>query len=355
MMRSLVRGIRSLHTGFAKFKNNRIGILAISGKNTQDNEYNLFNKRYTEKNCLAVKVLDIYDQFDSNIKFKDAVCLDDKYIFKVGETVESKGYGYDGIHYFLSEDAAYQYCYKPDTGRIKEYDSNGFLKADYYQIDNKMYGTYKSFRKGQKKEECTYINNIRNGERKIYVDGLLKEKSFYINDKLNGYYEKYHNKSDQLSMTGYYSKGRRDGNFVWYYESGRIKKKCHYRHGLLLGKCESWYDNGELKLSYENYGGNFNGKFISYYNNGQINVICNYKFGKLNGKYKHYLRNGNLKLDCNYINDEFDGKYIFYNDNRDLIIQIMYKSGKMDGEYIEYENGKKTGLWNIENDNIITS
>lgn len=62
-----------------------------------------------------------------------------------------------------------------------------------------------------------------------------------------------------------------------------------------------------------------NGQFISYYENGKIN----YKDSKMHGESIFYYENGIIDQKANYIEDELLG-FIKYNNNGDILLKENY-------------------------------
>ena len=84
--------------------------------------------------------------------------------------------------------------------------------------------------------------------------------------------------------------------------------------------------------------GKKNGEWLTFHESGQLNVKRNYKDGKTNGVLEIYLENGQLQEKGNYKDGKQDGLQEFYNQNG----QLWYKQN--------YKDGKKEGLWEYFNE-----
>ena len=69
---------------------------------------------------------------------------------------------------------------------------------------------------------------------------------------------------------GKISKGKREGKWVFYFESGQLKKKGNYKDGKL------------------------DGEWLEYGNSGRLETKQNYKEGKEEGEQLYYKRNGQV-------------------------------------------------------------
>ncbi|MFZ1750984.1 MAG: toxin-antitoxin system YwqK family antitoxin [Saprospiraceae bacterium] len=108
------------------------------------------------------------------------------------------------------------------------------------------------------------------------------------------------------------------GDYEKYYESGKLREKARYEHGILIGERIIYFENGQPEIS-EPYD----------------------DLGKLNGLYRVYFPEGGLQLEKPYVNNEIKG-----------ILKAFYPSGKLkeavsmsdnqeNGSFVEYfENGQ---------------
>ncbi len=75
----------------------------------------------------------------------------------------------------------------------REYYNSGELEKEYFEINEKKEGEFKSYYKnGEIQEICTYIDGKRNGEYKYYFpDGSLTTIGTFVNDNKNGEFKYY--------------------------------------------------------------------------------------------------------------------------------------------------------------------
>jgi protein TonB len=105
--------------------------------------------------------------------------------------------------------------------------------------------------------------------RKIYKDSnIWQVKDFYLDST--------------LQMEGSYSNRRctkKEGEFKYYYETGRIKSEGEYIKNKKDGDWINYYNNGNKDTESSYISGKSNGDWIWYYENGNISARENYKNG----------------------------------------------------------------------------
>ena len=94
---------------------------------------------------------------------------------------------------------------------------------------------------------------------------------------------------------GKISKGKREGEYLTYYENGQLKYKSNYKEGVLEGEWLYYHDNGQLRFK-ENYkDGKLEGEWLYYHDNGQLRFKRNWKDGKKEGEWLYYHETGQLE------------------------------------------------------------
>ncbi len=134
------------------------------------------------------------------------------------------------------------------------------------------------------------------------------------------------------------SQGRKQGNWVKYYENGKtIRYKGQFKDNVPYGK------------------------FIYYYESGEVQTILEYE-EKGSALAKTYFPTGNLMAKGAYLNQKKDGTWWYFSADKLLISKEVYKNGVLHGtsykffptevgdqpkilEEINYENGLAQGEW----------
>ena len=157
------------------------------------------------------------------------------------------------------------------TGKIKLtgfYDNNFKVKTwvDYYE-------------NGKPKE----ITTFKLVKIKSQIDyGFAKDRVLYESIK-DGYAASFSAKDYQLTETGTYKDGEKDGEWIAYYPGGRTPA-----------------------------------------------VVSNYKNGKLNGAMKQYDKRGKLLQEMEFKNGVKDGRFVIYDKKGGVLKEKFFKEGNED-------------------------
>jgi antitoxin component YwqK of YwqJK toxin-antitoxin module len=115
---------------------------------------------------------------------------------------------------------------------IKEYYSNRVVKTEITAVGNLRQGPTRNFdRQGRLLSEVNYVNNVMEGKAINYYAATGK-----INSSLE------------------YKKGIKEGDEIWYYESGKEYRVTPYIQGKIEGIQKLYYENGKLmaEVPYKN-------------------------------------------------------------------------------------------------------
>ena len=248
--------------------------------------------------------------------------------------------------------------------------------------------------------EIKYTRVLIEPERKnttiryYFDDGIFQGKGYYTNENktlsMTGDWEFFHPSNGLLKAKGKFGKpNEKEGEWMYYYETGKIKEKGTYKNGQLNGQLQGWFENGNRWYSNNYIDGKLNGTSIGYYYNdnlkrtieytndkkngkevgytsfGTVDYILNfaddlnegiginyysngakknelnYSKGKAVGTYKSYFKDGKIQFEGEFLNDEKEGLWTKYYNNGNIEEKTTYKEGYITGEFTEYhENGK---------------
>ena len=165
------------------------------------------------------------------------------------------------------------------TGVVRIYydDEHTKLDEEYFQVNGKKEGEYKSY----------------------YENGYLCWICTYINDKEEGEYKEYYD-TGEISFICYYVDGNENGEY-----------KCYYKNG-----CELSEDNSKRK------------NLLKTYSYGQLYKTCFYIDDKDNGEYKEYWANGQLGLIYSCIDGTMYGEYKRFNELGEIIVSFCFDDKK---------------------------
>jgi antitoxin component YwqK of YwqJK toxin-antitoxin module/Tfp pilus assembly protein PilF len=189
----------------------------------------------------------------------------------------------------------------------------------------------------------------RDGEWLFYFNnGKLKGREHYKSGKLDGLQEDYFaNGNPSLHET--YSAGKLDGVATIYFYAGNVKSVINYELDKKEGEAKGYYANGNLS-SVANYtNGMQNGESREYYKSGPVKDVEPYANGKGEGIYKGYYESGNPSAEGLVSNDKMTGEWKFYYKNGKLKEKLNYANDKEDGLHQEYfDNGQLSCTYTVK-------
>lgn len=127
------------------------------------------------------------------------------------------------------------------------------------------------------------------------------------------------------------------GQFMEYFENGKIKGKGEFKDGLVHGLRIVYYENGNKSLERKYSNGINDGPSIEYYPSEQIKQEANFKNGKEDGTLKAFYENGQVKAVLTFSNGVQQGDYFEYTSEGKLKAQYYFVNGKANysPEFIE--------------------
>lgn len=226
-------------------------------------------------------------------------------------------------------------------GDYKEFDQTGKLVKIGKYLNGKFEGVWQTYKAGVLSDVQEYKEGKRHGKYERYFDtGQLKESGKYyellVIDSISYQYiedgpKKVMYPSGALERSEEYILGKKNGDFIKYFEDGAIKDRQHFTDNELNGLVESFdnnkkqtmqvsytlvevdgklkglkhgveksWQNGQLVHQTQYERGLEQGERLSYHPNGQLATITRMKNGKLEGKTEEYYPNGALKAERFY-------------------------------------------------------
>ena len=175
--------------------------------------------------------------------------------------------------------------------------------------------------------------------KEYHPNGQVKSRGEYKDGKRIGPWMFFHANGKEEQKGEYDKKGRAQGPWKWYYESGNLLREEIYVNDLQEGIMIEYSDTGNVITKGEYIEGLKEGKWI--YEMGDYREEGVYKSGKRDGLWKHYYTNGTLRFEGNFIDGNPDGKHKYYYENGKAKEQGKYIVGRKDGDW-EYFN--ETGV-----------
>ena len=132
-------------------------------------------------------------------------------------------------------------------------------------------------------------------QKSYYKNGVLKSEFFHVNGKIEGEYKTYYNsklsiinpQNKIIHETCNYIDNKIDGEYITYFESGQIGSIYNYVDGKKNGKCIIYYkqikDTDKIQIceTCEYINDNIHGEYIEYNRNGRIVCRTFYKNGEI--------------------------------------------------------------------------
>jgi hypothetical protein len=119
----------------------------------------------------------------------------------------------------------------------------------------------------------------------------------------------------QLQMKGTFTSLNpeiKDGDFIWYFENGKVKHTGTYVQDKPVGK-HLWFNNNGKQDAVENYkNGKYDGSYEEYYENGQLKSKALFVDGVQHGWTTYFAEDGIKHSEGNFKNGSRDGAWRYY-------------------------------------------
>jgi uncharacterized protein len=206
-----------------------------------------------------------------------------------------------------------------------------------------------------------YDSTGRISGSEVYKDGVLTGKGIFDEKgREQGHWKEYH-ETGELKAEGDYLNGTRVGDWTFYYADGKTDQKGKYdQRGRPVGTWKWYYENGQLLREEQYTDGVRNGTLVEYDENGTIitqgeyidgqkegfwffqiadyREEGNYVAGERQGEWKHtYTTTGKQRFVGSFINGQPDGEHIYWYDNGKVWQKGKYVYGRKEGEWRYYQ------------------
>ncbi len=238
-------------------------------------------------------------------------------------------------------------CFLATSCTEKEIDFANLVERNgkTYEVNSEKPFSGKVFKKDEKGQFALtgfYTDGLKDKEWIEYYENGQKSKiSNFSKNALNGIQEKY-TREGQLVRKLSFKDGKKNGEFEYFYENGNKKSKGKYLNDNYSGLIEEWYDDSKYKMKGKFIDGKYDGLIEKWYPNGKPKSAISYTKNTLNGNSKEYNSSGFIERDFNYKNGEKDGLCIVYYSKDKKKTSINYTNDKKNGLYEEwYSNNNK--------------
>jgi antitoxin component YwqK of YwqJK toxin-antitoxin module len=175
--------------------------------------------------------------------------------------------------------------------------------------------------------------------KEYYNEGILRAEGDYKNGAKIGKWKFYHI-NQKLEQVGVYRKGGKpDGDWIWYYDNGAVKREETYFNGLEDGNIIEYNEEGEVIKK---------GQYVEGFKDGEWEInagdyieVGSYIEGMMHGLWKGtYKSTGKTAFKGEYIEDEPNDRHTFYYPTGRKMLEGKYQLGLKVGDWKRYdENG----------------
>ncbi len=216
-------------------------------------------------------------------------------------------------------------------------------QLNYMDANGKKQGKWLvKYPNGNIKMEGYFKNNTPVGTlKKYHENGLLKYEMIYDTKDTNSVQVTMYDASGELSAKGSYYAKKKNGLWQYYGESNKVIMEESYNHGKLHGKSVVYWQTQENQpMEIKNWKDSLKeGEWIWFYEDGKIRQKASYKENKLDGEFKVFFADGVCHIDGKYAENVRDGLWQYFKEDGSVKIKIEYNKGKIVNED-EYERAE---------------
>lgn len=195
---------------------------------------------------------------------------------------------------------------------------------------------------GNIKMEGDFKNNVPIGQlKKYHENGQLKYDMNYSEKDANLVTVVMYDASGELAAKGQYYAKKKNGLWQYFGDNNKLLMEENYNHGLLDGKSVVYWQSQENQpMEIKNWKDSLReGEWLWFYEDGKIRQKAAYKADKLDGEFLVFFADGSKHIDGKYADNVRDGLWQYFNEDGSLRIKIEYNKGKIMNED-EYERAE---------------
>lgn len=147
----------------------------------------------------------------------------------------------------------------------------------------------------------------------------------------HGAYREFH-PNGQVFIEGQFERGRREGEWSFWFENGQLNRKCSYSNGQPNGSWDVFRADGTLKAKRSFKNGLRDGTWLTYDDAGkQVLNEEQYAQGKADGLWKVWFPNGKPRLEAGYKLGQRHGPLTEWNEKGEKVRELNFVEDKLDG------------------------
>jgi antitoxin component YwqK of YwqJK toxin-antitoxin module len=221
-------------------------------------------------------------------------------------------------------------------GNSKEWYPDGNIKLQGKYNNGKEEGKWFSWHpNGNKRSEGLFVSGMREGIWMTWhANGKTEEKAFYKDGKKDGKWTSWYPNGNKRQEGGFVSGIKRGKWITWYGDGNSKMEEVEYKMGAPVSSPSRYSPSGEQILTggvgrFKD--GRREGEWIFYYPSGKERMRAEYSDNRLNGKLISWQENGLKDKEETYHLDKKDGPAIYYFADGRIKANGVYKNDKRDG------------------------
>jgi len=179
-------------------------------------------------------------------------------------------------------------------GRWKKTDKEGQIVYDGQFKDGIPWGTFRYYYTDGKLKTISALSDGGNTARTVSFanNGLKIAEGKYFSEKKDSIWRYYSDHDGILLSEESYTSGIKNGLSKTFFPNGKLAELIHYRQGKKDGEWVQYFDDGQLKLKGYFVSDEKEGIFTGYYPGGKKNFSGSYKEGHRDGPWVFYEEEG---------------------------------------------------------------
>lgn len=208
--------------------------------------------------------------------------------------------------------------------------------------------------------QITFKDNLPDGlMEEYYPNGQIKKLVNFSKGKLNGEFFEF-SETGELLFSGLYVDDLKEGDWNSYYRDGSKKSEDFYSKNLLQGSSKKYFPDGNLAevISFES--GKLQGTYQAFFPNGNLQKSVEFTNDQENGAYERFYEDGQPEILGSFAKGELNGSWENFDNLGSLISKGEYEAGVRVGTWKEqarevqgfyrvgaYKDGSKEGMWKL--------
>lgn len=266
--------------------------------------------RYNEAGDITENYVCVNDKIEGNyVEYYDGKTIKSEAVYKNG-LIEGSYKSYYPNKTLKSENVY-------NAGKIvktTDYAENGKKKYDTYYNDKEEMESYDCFDNDGNKY---FVEKYKGGELKTSIQyTAANPKGSEISLSKKGFEVKNFDGSERIK--GGFEKGKKAGDWTYFYDTGVVRLKQSYANGKPNGITTNYKSNGTVSSINHEINDIFNGLYEVYTDNN-LNQIYNYENGDQNGPFKTFYSDGAVSTEGYLVNNEVVFDKVTYRQNGKIV------------------------------------